>query len=260
MRTVKLRGVEIGAGAPKVVVPIVGRTREAILAQADELAALRPDMAEWRADYCDDRLDESVLTETLRALRGALGEMPLIFTFRTAPQGGEKPLAPEEYTALNIAAARSGCADAVDFELAAGEDWARRGFDAVHAAGVAVIGSSHDFAETPPKEELIARFRRMQELGADILKIAVMPRSRADVLALLAAAEETTRLWADRPVAAISMSPLGIASRLCGEAFGSALTFGAAGETSAPGQLPVGQLKTVTAIVHDALKNQKADA
>ena len=48
-----------------------------------------------------------------------------------------------------------------------------------------MIASNHDFRKTPSKEELIARMRKMQELGADIPKIAVMPQSTEDLLTLL---------------------------------------------------------------------------
>lgn len=36
MKTVKLRGVEVGAGMPKVIVPIVAATRAGILEKARE--------------------------------------------------------------------------------------------------------------------------------------------------------------------------------------------------------------------------------
>lgn len=39
------------------------------------------------------------------------------------------------------------------------------------------------------------------------------------------------------PVITISMGKLGVASRLCGEVFGSAMTFASAGDSSAPGQI-----------------------
>ena len=66
----------------------------------------------------------------------------------------------------------------------------------------------------------------MQELGADIPKIAVMPQNKQDVLTLLAATEEMNRNHADRPIITMSMAGTGVVSRLCGEVFGSALTFG----------------------------------
>ena len=72
-----------------------------------------------------------------------------------------------------------------------------------------------------------------------------MPQNKKDVLTLLAATEEIATEYADRPIITMSMAGTGVISRLCGEVFGSALTFGAAGKASAPGQMGVEDLKTV---------------
>ena len=77
----------------------------------------------------------------------------------------------------------------------------------------------------------------MQQAGADLPKLAVMPQSRADVLELLAATAEMTDHHPETPVITMSMGPLGAVSRLCGEAFGSAMTFANPGTASAPGQV-----------------------
>ena len=99
---------------------------------------------------------------------------------------------------------------------------------------------------------MIYRLRKMQDMGADLPKIAVMPKSKADVLTLLNATEEMSRCYADRPIITMSMSATGVISRLCGEVFGSAMTFGAVGQVSAPGQIPVELLNTATDIIHSA--------
>ena len=114
-----------------------------------------------------------------------------------------------------------------------------------HAAGIAVVCSSHDFEKTPPKEELVRRMTAMQQAGADLPKLAVMPRSRADVLELLAATAEMTDLHPETPVITMSMGALGGVSRLCGEAFGSAMTFANPGTASAPGQVPLDVVNAV---------------
>ena len=93
----------------------------------------------------------------------------------------------------------------------------------------------------------------MQELGVDVPKIAVMPQNKKDVITLLAATEEMFTNYADRPIITMSMAGTGAISRLSGEAFGSALTFGAVGKVSAPGQINVEDLKTVLNIVHTSL-------
>ncbi len=252
MNTVKIRNVEVGAGAPKVIVPIVGKTEEEIVARGKDLAGMDLDVVEWRVDFYEDVFDTEKVVETLKQLRGVLGDKALLFTFRTKKEGGEKEISAESYTALNTAVAQSGCADAVDVEIFSGDDVVRKNIDAVHAAGKVVVGSNHDFDRTPTRADLVYRLRKMQDMGADLPKIAVMPRNKEDVLTLLGATEEMKR-YADRPIITMSMSATGVISRLCGEVFGSAMTFGAVGQVSAPGQIPVEQLNQTLQIIHSAL-------
>ncbi len=87
--------------------------------------------------------------------------------------------------------------------------------------------------------------------GCDIAKIAVMPKSSADVLALLGATEEMKQLFPNCPVITMSMGRLGMVSRLCGETFGSALTFGSAARASAPGQVPALELRRTLELLHN---------
>ena len=44
-----------------------------------------------------------------------------------------------------------------------------------------------------------------------------------------------------------------VISRLCGEVFGSSMTFGAAKKASAPGQMGVNDLNTVLGLLHNAM-------
>ena len=87
------------------------------------------------------------------------------------------------------------------------------------------------------------------ELGADIAKVADMPQSRVDVLTLMVATEEFTATQAKRPVITMSMGELGFVSRVCGQLFGSAATFGSAGRPSAPGQMEVRELASVLKVL-----------
>ena len=180
-----------------------------------------------------------------------LGEIPLLFTFRTAKEGGEKDISKEEYVALNKTVISTGNADLVDVELFMGQDILEELVVFAHENGVKVIASNHDFEKTPAEVEMVSRLCEMQKLGADILKIAVMPRDKEDVVRLLAATEEMRSQHATQPLVTMSMSSQGIITRIAGEAFGSAITFGAAGKTSAPGQLPVDELKQVLTILHN---------
>lgn len=253
MNPVKVRNVEIGTGIPKICVPIVGVTREEILKAAEDIKKLGADVVEWRVDWYEDIFDAAETEETMKALRAALGEIPLLFTFRTLKEGGEKDIETEVYVKLNQDAAKSGYVDLVDMEAFTGDEAVKRVVETAHACGVKVVASNHDFHKTPDRKELVSRLCKMQELGADIPKIAVMPQTKKDVLTLLAATEEMVSEHADRPIITMSMAGTGVISRLCGEVFGSALTFGAAGKASAPGQMGVEDLRTVLGLLHKSL-------
>ena len=253
MNSVVVRNVAIGEGMPKICVTIVGKTREEILEAAKKIVPIGADVVEWHVDWYEDIFDFVKVEETAKQLREALGETPILFTFRTSKEGGEKSIETETYAALNKAAAKSGLVDLIDVEAFTGDEVVKEVIDFAHECGVKVVASNHDFDKTPDKEEIVKRLCKMQELGADIPKIAVMPQNKKDVLTLLSATEEMTRCYADRPVITMSMAGTGVISRLCGEVFGSALTFGAAGKASAPGQMAVEDLKTVLTILHGSL-------
>ena len=253
MNTVKVRNIEIGAGIPKICVPIVGATREEILAAAENIKSTKADVVEWRVDWYEDIFDFAKTEATMKALREALGEMPILFTFRTSKEGGEKAIETEAYVEMNQNAAKTGLIDLVDVEAFTGDEAVKSVVETAHESGVKVIASNHDFHKTPAKEEIVSRLRKMQELGADIPKIAVMPQNKKDVLTLLAATEEMVSEYADRPIITMSMSGTGVISRLCGEIFGSALTFGAVGKVSAPGQMGIEDLTTVLGLLHKSL-------
>ena len=253
MNTVKVRDIEIGAGTPKIIVPIVGKTKEEIIAEAKTFDSIPVDVVEWRVDWFEGVFDFAQVKDVLTDLRGVLGNTPILMTFRTSREGGEKAIDDKAYTELNLNAAKSGLADLIDVEIFTGDAVVREIIDGAHAAGVKVVASNHDFHKTPTKSDIIYRLRKMQDMGADIPKIAVMPQSKRDVLTLLSATEEMVTDYADRPIITMSMAGTGVISRLCGEVFGSSMTFGAAGKASAPGQMGVNDLNIVLVLLHNAL-------
>lgn len=250
---VEVRGVKIGEGIPKICVPIVGKTKEEILAAAKSFERVKKDVVEWRVDWFEGVLDFAQVKEVLEDLRKVLGNTPILFTFRTAKEGGEKEIETEAYVKLNKQAVETGLIDLVDVEAFTGDAAVKEIIEAAHKGGVFVVASNHDFHKTPEKEELVSRLRKMQDLGADIPKIAVMPQNKKDVLTLLSATEEMATEYADRPIITMSMSATGLISRLCGEVFGSALTFGAVGKVSAPGQMNAADLNQILKLIHESL-------
>ena len=234
MKAVEVRNIKIGEGIPKICVPIVGVTKEDIINEAKTFENIPVDVVEWRVDWLENVFDIEKVKDVLKDLRQVLKDTPILFTFRTSKEGGEKAIEAADYAKLNKEIAATGNVDLVDVEAFTGDEVVKEVIEAAHACGVKVVASN-------------------QDLGADIPKIAVMPQSELDVLTLLSATEEMNRLYADRPIITMSMAGTGVISRLCGEVFGSALTFGAAGKASAPGQMGVNDLNTVLNLLHKSL-------
>lgn len=250
MNIVKIRGMAIGEGRPKICVPVTGRTREEIALRLEELLRAGADLAEWRADWYGEVFERAKLLEILDFLCGELKGLPLLVTFRTREEGGNQEISQETYREFLDTVAASGRADLIDVELFRGEELLKEVCLKAHKTGVAVVASSHDFAGTPDKGEIIRRLCRMQECGADLLKLAAMPQNAEDVLILLSATWEMKEKYARQPLITMSMGGTGIVSRLSGEIFGSALTFGSAGVASAPGQIGVSELRNVLDLLH----------
>lgn len=249
MASVKVRNLEIGTELPKICVPIVDKTEEEILESARKITETKADLVEWRVDWFEEIFDFKRIQEVLGKLREILNERPILFTCRTAKEGGQISLTKEQYIILNRYAIESGYADLVDVEVFGYPDAGNELVDLAHKKSVLIVGSNHDFQATPSKDEMIRRLVYMQQMGVDIPKIAVMPQNKQDVLMLLLATEEMVREHGSTPVVTMSMGPQGVVSRIAGKVFGSAMTFGTVGKASAPGQLAVEDLRTVMKIL-----------
>lgn len=264
---VQVKGVKIGVGMPKICVPIMGDSQDEILTQAQNIPKEFVDLVEWRSDYYDQVGDTEKVIETAGLLQSILAELPLLFTCRTAKEGGKRNISFSEYEKLLCGVAQSGYVDMMDVEVFRGYDtrvspkreW--RVTDACNekvrdlvenlSKKVAVIGSYHDFEKTPSREEILRRLLFIDRMGADIPKMAVMPQEREDVLCLMEASSLADRLIVEKPIITMAMGRLGEVTRLSGENFGSSVSFGCMEQSSAPGQISVEQLRYILQVLHE---------
>lgn len=246
----RLRGAVLGGGVPQVCVPVVATTPDGAAEAARALPARAADVVELRLDHLAGAAgDPALVRAAVAGVRAGLdARVPLLATFRSAREGGAQPCDDAAYAATVRALLTDPVVvDAVDVELATPEvaDLVAQ----AHRAGVAVVVSSHDFAATPPADEIVRVLHRQRDVGADVCKVAVMPHDADDVLALLTATRTVART-ADRPVVTVAMGDLGLVSRLAGGVFGSAMTFASVGAASAPGQVDAGRLRDVLDLLH----------
>lgn len=259
MRTCHIGNVGLSDDVCRICVPFFGRTPKETADRAKEADRSGADLLEWRADYMESvrrdeqkESDEANIRQMQDSLAGTGCKTPVIFTYRTRAEGGEGEREGLAYIRLLKAASGAGFA-AVDVELQTAlsafdgqEEVCRQMIRDLQCSGARVIVSAHFFKETPEDPVMEKLFDKMERLGADVAKLAVMPHDPGDVLRLMAA----SRRAVDRlscPVITMSMGEIGMLTRIGGVLTGSAVTFASAGQVSAPGQLTVGQVRQALA-------------
>ena len=247
---VTVRSRVIGGDKPLICLPLVGDTRAKVLQEAEELAALRPDLLEWRIDAYDEVENNKDCLSVLKEVRAAIGEIPLIFTCRIDLEGGLKHISRKNRLELFTAVMKSGDVDIVDIELCNDEEFVKTLRERAKQSNVRLILSYHNFKETPSEQFIYSKLVEAQTAGADISKLAVMPGDYSDVLTLLNATNKARNETVQGPMVTMSMGPEGAVSRLAGGLFGSDITFAIGMQASAPGQIPIKELKTVMDLLY----------
>lgn len=160
--------------------------------------------------------------------------LPVIITNRMKQEGGKwEGSEDDRIRTLN---SLLPLADAVDIELCAKDrdSVVKKARD----IGKTVIISTHDFQRTPGIDVMREIISDSFDAGADIAKLAVIPKSLEDVLRLF-----DVTLHAKGAVCTIAMGETGRHSRVITPVYGSVMTYGYVEKPSAPGQLRVDELK-----------------
>ena len=191
----------------------------------EEITALKGkgiDLIELRIDCFDAPLEETV--SYVKKIRSSI-DIPSIGTVRETDFNKNNRL--EFFQAI------APFVDCVDIEL--GTPISKEILAC--SKGKTILVSEHDFEKTPSFDALQSMVDRALLQGADIIKIAVMARSTADVTRLLRFTEDCKV-----PLVTIAMGPLGSVSRVIAPLFGSLFTYGFIHRPVAPGQLSVEKL------------------
>lgn len=232
-----------------ICTPLIGRSKEIILNELEEILLKKPDILEWRADYFDSLEDTEEVVALVSKIKLTTGNIPMIFTIRSNREGGQPILLSERETIeLSAAICKRTSIEYVDCELSNRPEDIQYLCRISHENNTKLIASFHNFEYTPDSDQLFGKFIEAEAYGMDVAKIAVMPKQLEDVLRLLDVTLEAKRKI-KIPVITMSMGELGAVTRMIGGIFGSSLTFGVGQSTSAPGQVPIEDLRQVINIV-----------
>src|SRR5699024_11053302 len=122
---VQVKELRLGEGVPKICVPLVGKTNKQIMDEAKYLKTLKLDLVEWRVDHYEYVEDLNKVKEVLKQLREEIKDLPILFTFRSKKEGGEKEVSIEYYIELNKEIATTKMVDLIDVELFTGDEAVR---------------------------------------------------------------------------------------------------------------------------------------
>jgi len=231
--------------AVKTIVPITAKTKEQALAQAQVIAnTADADLAEFRIDLLSFASDTKQVIALGHELKKILGNKPMIATIRTKNEGGQLEISDADYGKTYQAYLKNPFMDWLDVEMFRDQKVVSEIVQKAHQKKVLVVMSNHDFQKTPSQDEIEKRLLKQDQMGADVLKIAVMPKSKQDVFALMNATLKVSQ-QTTKPLLTMSMGQLGTISRVATANMGGSYSFGMIGEASAPGQIDVTKLKQI---------------
>jgi 3-dehydroquinate dehydratase I len=240
----------IGEGTqPLVCTPMVEKTKESIICELEKILLKSPDIIEWRADFFEDLADTEEVVTLGNKIKEITDDIPVIFTIRSIREGGQ-PISLSDAEAIELKAAicKKTNIEYVDCELSNKREYIQYLREISKQSNTKIIGSFHNFQYTPSKEVLFTKLSEAEGYGMDAAKVAVMPKQLEDVLLLLSVTLEAKNKL-KIPVITMSMGELGAVTRMIGGIFGSSLTFAVGQSTSAPGQIPIEDLREIINIM-----------
>ncbi|MDO4517645.1 MAG: type I 3-dehydroquinate dehydratase [Bacillota bacterium] len=254
MRNMKVKGLTLEQGRPKIAAIITGKNHDEILNQVSKAMLMPCDLLEWRADYffgemegLDDKIEKTEAhMEMIRVLDDIdykTESMPIIFSLRTKNYGGRVKTSKENIYDLATLAAQSRLVDFVDVELfdddgQLNKEQVLQHAAEVHSFNVKVIHSYHEYSRVLTYDETVNLALGMRAMGADIVRIVTRVDTLEQSKALLNAAAVLTEGDND-PALIIGTGQAGVPTRIAGGTYGSCIAFAYVEEPTTDGQFDV---------------------
>ncbi|MCF0130660.1 MAG: type I 3-dehydroquinate dehydratase [Pseudobutyrivibrio sp.] len=234
-KQINVKGYSLSKDKPMICIPIVENSANEIISKTKMALEAGARMIEFRADYFDGLTDEVALKELLHEMCLLCQDVVLLFTIRSVREGGRCSLEQSDIEKILFDVAKSDYVDLIDYEFSQNNN-AKDVIAKLKENGIVIIASHHDFDYTPSNEDLEVLFERMDSCGADIVKVAVMPRTFQDALRMMDISN-TFDISGKHPIITMSMGELGKISRVACRFTGSIVTYASLDKSSAPGQI-----------------------
>ena len=216
-----------------ICIPIIEIEFDEIVSKCKSIKENEADILEIRIDYFKDVYSIEEVIKLLSTIRKECS-FSILFTFRTIKEGGFKEITNEYYSELLTSVSNSGLVDMIDIEDSFIDS---KSLIKLLLVNTQIVLSYHNFNKTPKNKKLKKIIARMASKKPTIIKLAVMPQNRSDVIRVLNLNNHIHNTYPKLNYAIMAMGELGKITRIAAITLGSSLTFACQGEVSAPGQI-----------------------
>lgn len=157
-------------------------------------------------------------------------DKPIIATIRNSDEGGFLKL--NNNQKYELFERVMPFVDAVDVEVNS-DELLKKIVSLCKTHNKLVIGSYHNFNNTPNLEDLTKIVIKAKQYGANIVKIAVMANTKSDIAKLASFTDKNKEVG----LITISLGAIGHISRIFNSVIGSLMTYGYVGNPSVAGQM-----------------------
>ena len=236
---VTVKGKVYGGDRLLICVPLISANVTALLEDAKKTCAYGPDIIEWRADFFENLSDAQTVAQAANRLGTVAGDIPILFTVRHPAENGVSALSDEDKKAVIKAVCATGAISLVDLELRYDDDYIAEVRDITRRNGVALVLSYHNFSGMSDMNGVQKKIERAEQMGADISKLALMPKDFHDVAVFSKTICAAKRSYMKNPIIASLMGDIGGVSRFAGGLLGSDMSFVSVTGISGPGQMHI---------------------
>ncbi len=230
-----------------------------IKSNIDVVKQFKPNYIEFRLDYINNTslLTDEFVKRIVKSSQDA--ETKIILTYRKASEGGQADINEEERLKI-VKTIINALPDYVDVEMSSNDDFIKETISLAIQKRVRMIFSYHDFVRTPSLNEIkhiITNFdtRLVKNLsigekntGSFPIKMIFTAQKFVDNLIPIKLSQELSRM--QRNVITFCMGELGIFSRVSCVKYGSLFTFASIGDTTAPGQISLEQMRETHKVLY----------
>lgn len=237
----------------KICIPIKTNSLEILEQKMKEYSSISDVIEIWLGEFFPHDLQENYeeaekIIEKIFHYKKENNNIPLLFTVKDEKeQGNFSGNIKDKKALIRMLALKKAEYIDIDYEFDEENNYAffeelKRTKD-IQNLHFQLILSAHFFEGTPSFPSLKNRVQLMQNRGANICKIAAMPKDNKDLLTIIRLAENLERK--NIKYIAISMGKIGKISRVLTPLMGGEMMFAPQekNESSASGQLDIGELK-----------------